>query len=73
MTVSAGSQFTDGLAKLKPGVSTELLLLLSLSSSLAELNVGTIAPFAVQNSRLFSQPWPMLFLIKLVFLLTFGM
>lgn len=44
ITLNAGAQFTDHLAKLKPTVSIELLLLLSLSASCAEPRLGTVAP-----------------------------
>lgn len=43
ITPNTGAQFTDDLAKLKPNVSTELLVLLSLSASRAEPNMGTAA------------------------------
>lgn len=71
VSLNAWACFTNGFTKLKPAVSSGMLILFVLSSSYAELRMKGVLPLRWQNSRSFLKLWPMCFLINpIIFLLT---
>lgn len=70
--LSAHARFTDGLAKLKPMVSTGLLWLFNIRARCVEWKTDVVTPLR-QNAKTSSQLQPIFLVNLVIFLLILGL